>query len=255
MNERPLILITNDDGIYAPGIYALWEAMIKLGDVFVAAPDTEKSAVGHAITLSDPIRVQKVERKNGFKGYAVAGTPADSVKIAVRALMEREPDLVISGINSGANVGTSLIYSGTVSAATEGTLLNIPSIAISLASLTATDFRLAGRVAESVVARVLKNGLPAGTLLNINVPNVAEDQVRGYKFTRQGDLHYREGFDRREDPRGRVYYWMTGQILEPKLDEDSDHRALTDNYISITPIHYRLTDEDYLREMQNWELP
>ncbi len=254
MPDRPLILITNDDGIHAPGIYALWEAMSELGDVFVAAPDTEKSAVGHAITISDPIRVTEVSRKNGFSGYAVAGTPADCVKIAVRALMDREPNLVISGINSGANVGTSLIYSGTVSAATEGTILGIPSIAISLASLQAKDFSVAAEAAGKMARLVLKQGLPKGTLLNVNIPVAAADEIKGYMVTQQGSLHYKEGFDKREDPRGKVYYWMTGQLVEPEDSLDIDSRALSENYISVTPVHYRLTDEDFLPTLKTWDL-
>lgn len=255
MNPKPLILITNDDGIFAPGIFALYQALRSFAQVCVVAPVTEKSAVGHAITISDPLRVQEITRKDDFHGYAVDGTPADCVKIAIRALMERQPDLVMSGINSGANVGTSLIYSGTVSAATEGTLLNIPSVAISVASLTTGDFRGAAAAAIEMARRVLKHGLPGGTLLNVNVPAVEPDKIRGYRVTRQGNLHYREGFDRREDPRGRVYYWMTGQMLEPEKNHASDSWALNQNYISVTPVHYRLTDEDFLPDLKSWELP
>ncbi len=252
MEKRPLILITNDDGIHAPGIFALWEAMGEIGDVIVVAPESEKSAVGHAITISDPIRVMEITRKSGFEGYAVAGTPADCVKIAVRALMDREPDLVVSGINSGANVGTSLIYSGTVSAATEGTILKIPSIAISLASLQAKDFSVAAKVAQKMARLVLKNGLPDGTLLNVNVPVAAEDEIKGYRVTRQGNLHYKEGFERREDPRGKIYYWMTGQLVEPEVAPDIDSRALNDNFISVTPVHYRLTDASFIEDLNTW---
>lgn len=254
MNPRPLILITNDDGIFAPGIYALWDALKSYADIFIAAPDSEKSAVGHAITITDPIRVQEITRKNGFSGFAVTGTPADSVKIAVRALMDRKPDIVISGINSGANVGTSLMYSGTVSAATEGTILKIPSIAISLDSHISTDFQYAGKVALTVVKKVLQEGIPEGTLMNVNVPDAAEENIRGYKITSQGDLHYKEGFEKREDPRGRTYYWMTGQIVEPAGEQDADSIALSDNWVSITPVHYRLTNEEFLSDMKNWEL-
>ena len=254
MPNKPLILITNDDGIFAPGIFALWEAIHEIGEIFIAAPDTEKSAVGHAITISDPIRVEKISRKNGFSGYAVAGTPADCVKIAVRALMERPPDIVISGINAGANVGASLLYSGTVSAATEGTLLNIPSIAVSLDSLTVKDFSFAGKVAANMVRQILEKGLPTGTLLNVNVPALPESKVKGYKITRQGNSHYREGFDKREDPRGRTYYWMTGQLIEPTGSSDSDIQAVNQNWVSVTPIHYKLTNEEFLPELIDWDL-
>lgn len=255
MISKPLILVTNDDGIFAPGIYALWEAMKSIGEVFIVAPDTEKSAVGHAITISDPIRVQKIKRKNGFEGFAVNGTPADCVKIAVGALMDQKPDIVISGINSGANVGTSLMYSGTVSAATEGTILDIPSIAVSLDSLTTLDYRFAMKVAAIIVKSVMQNGLPKGTLLNVNVPAVKESLIKGYKITRQGELHYLEGFDRREDPRGRVYYWMTGQIIEPVGQADTDSHALSNNWISVTPVHYRLTNDEFMEVLKTWDLP
>ena len=166
--SKPSILISNDDGIFAPGIYALWQAMSEIGDTIVVAPNTEKSAVGHAITISDPIRIEEVRRSNGFKGYAVNGTPADSVKIAVKSIMKDKPDIIVSGINAGANVGQSLLYSGTISAASEGTLLGIPSIAISLDALRDMDFSTSKVVAKKIVNKVLEYGLPNETLLNIN---------------------------------------------------------------------------------------
>ncbi len=169
--KRPSILIANDDGIFADGIYALWEAMSDIGETTVVAPNTEKSAVGHAITISDPIRIEKVKRSGGFRGYAVNGTPADSVKIAVKAIMDKKPDIIISGINAGANIGQSLLYSGTISAATEGTFLGIPSIAISLDSIRGGDWSGAKIVAKKVVKAMMENDLPHGTLLNVNVPS------------------------------------------------------------------------------------
>jgi 5'-nucleotidase len=253
MSANPLILVTNDDGIHAPGIFALWEAMSEIGEVAVVAPDTEKSAVGHAITISDPIRIQKVKRHDGFEGFAVKGTPADSVKIAVRALLDREPDIIISGINLGANVGTNVIYSGTVSAATEGTLLGIQSIAISLDSVTDEDFGSAKRVAKTVVRQVLANQLPPGTLLNVNVPNLPWERIRGYQVTRQGNVYFRDWFESREDPRGRVYYWMTGEIVDPNSTEGVDSHALQNGYVSITPIHYQLTNLEFLDQLKKWK--
>jgi 5'-nucleotidase len=249
---RPKILVTNDDGIFAPGIYALWEAMREIGEVTVVAPDTEKSAVGHAITITDPIRVQQINRKNGFVGFAVKGTPADCVKIAGRALMKSPPDIVVSGINSGANVGSNIIYSGTVSAATEGTILGIPSIAISLNSVKGGDMNASQKVAKTVVKKVLKNGLPKGVLLNVNVPNVPLDIIKGYRITKQGKIVFKDQFEKREDPHGKFYYWMKGEIIND-TNKDTDGYAIQNDFVSITPIHYQLTNELFLKTLKNWE--
>jgi len=254
MKKTPTILITNDDGIHAPGIYALWEALKEIGNTTVVAPDTEKSAVGHAITLSDPIRIQKIERHGGFKGYAVDGTPADCVKIAVRSLMKDSIDIVVSGINSGANVGNDIIYSGTVSAATEGIFYNIPSVAISLDALRGGDFEASKIIAIQIVQSVLLNKIPNGTLLNINIPDLTQDQIKGYRVTEQGKSYFRDWFDKREDPRGRLYYWMSGEVVNPDNDPKLDNNAMKDGYVSVTPIHYQLTNNDYLSTLKNWDL-
>jgi 5'-nucleotidase len=253
MNQRPNILVTNDDGIFAPGIYALWEAMQEIGNTTVVAPDTEKSAVGHAITITDPIRVERIQRKNGFDGFAVKGTPADCVKIAGRSLMKTPPNIVISGINSGANVGSNIIYSGTVSAATEGTILGIPSIAISLNSIKGGDMTASQRVAVTVVNKVLENGLPKGVLLNVNVPNIPFDSIKGYRVTKQGKLVFKDRFEKREDPRGKFYYWMKGEIIND-TNSDTDGFAIQNDYISITPIHYQLTKDSFLKILESWKL-
>ena len=252
MNKRPNILVTNDDGIFAPGIYALWEAMQEIGNVTVVAPDTEKSAVGHAITITDPIRVEQIHRKNGFEGFAVKGTPADCVKIAGRSLMKIPPDLVVSGINSGANVGSNIIYSGTVSAATEGTIIGIPSIAISLNSIKGGDMTASQKVAKTVVKKVLENGLPNGVLLNVNIPNIPFNSIKGYKITKQGKLVFKDRFEKREDPRGKFYYWMKGEIIND-TNPDTDGFAIQNDFISITPIHYQLTEELFLKTLKSWE--
>ena len=251
MNKRPKILVTNDDGIFAPGIYALWEAMQEIGEVTVVAPDTEKSAVGHAITITDPIRVQQIHRRNGFEGFAVKGTPADCVKIAGRSLMKKPPDIVVSGINSGANVGSNIIYSGTVSAATEGTIIGIPSIAISLNSIKGGDMTASQKVAITVVNKVLENGLPKGILLNVNVPNIREESIKGYRMTKQGKLVFKDRFEKREDPRGKFYYWMKGEIIND-TNSDTDGFAIQNDYIIITPIHYQLTEESFLETLKSW---
>jgi len=252
MNNKPKILVTNDDGIFAPGIFALWKAMSKIGDVTVVAPDSEKSAVGHAITLTDPIRVQEINGRNGYTGFAVKGTPADCVKIACRALMKTPPDIVVSGINSGANIGSDVIYSGTVSAATEGTILGIPSIAMSLTSIQGGNMSASQNAAEKVVKNVFKNGLPDGTLLNVNVPNTPQEDIKGYRITKQGNTIFKDKFEKREDPRGKYYYWMSGEHTKD-YDEDTDGFAVQNGYISITPIHYQLTKKSFLNTLNSWE--
>ncbi len=253
-NNKPFILITNDDGIFAPGIYALWEAMTTLGDVAVVAPDTEKSAVGHAITIADPIRTQPVTRRSGFKGYAVTGTPADCVKIAVRSLLDRTPDLIISGVNAGANVGNNIIYSGTVSAATEGTMLGIPSIAISLNSFRGDHWETAQKYALLFATKTLDHSLPRGTLLNVNVPDLSEEEIRGIRLARQGQVYFKDWFEQREDPRGRRYYWMTGEIVDPSEGDSADSVLLQRGFVTVTPIHYQLTHESFLKDMESWGL-
>jgi len=250
--SQPSILISNDDGIYSDGIYALWESMSEIGDTIVVAPNTEKSAVGHAITLSDPIRIEEVSRSGDFSGYAVNGTPADSVKIGVKAIMNSKPDIIISGINHGANVGQSLLYSGTISAATEGTFLGIPSIAISLDALRDCDFTTAKAVAKKVVNAVLENGLPKDTLLNVNVPKDRKNGIRGYQVTHQGSIYFKDHFEKREDPRGRLYYWMTGDIIDPDTDLKSDGVALKEGYVSVTPLQLQMTNMDFTHELNEW---
>ena len=250
--SAPLILISNDDGIYAPGIYALWEAMSEIGKTTVVAPNTEKSAVGHAITIYDPIRIEKVIRSNGFEGYAVNGTPADSVKIAVQAIMKKKPDLIISGINAGANVGQSLLYSGTISAASEGTLLGIPSIAISLDVLRNMNFSTSKVVATKIASMVINNSLPKDTLLNVNVPKDIEGGINGYQVTRQGAIYFKDNFDKREDPRGRIYYWMSGEVRDTDNDIKSDGVAIKKGYVSITPLQLKMTNFDFIDELNDW---
>ena len=248
------ILLTNDDGINARGLTTLRESIKEIADVIVVAPETEQSAVGHAITLSDPLRVREVERNGEFIGYAVNGTPADCVKIAVRAILKDPPDMIVSGINLGANIATNVIYSGTVSAATEGTILGIPSIAISLATFVNPDFSFAANFAKRLALTTHENGLPDGTLLNVNVPNVASDKIKGVVFTRQGSSRFREEFDKRIDPRGHIYYWQGGEMLFFDEDSDADSGAIKSDMVSVTPIHYDLTDHKFLEKLKNWKI-
>ncbi len=248
------ILVTNDDGIYTDGIYWLWEAVKDFGNALVVAPDTEKSAVGHAITITNPLRTKYVNRRGGFSGYAVNGTPADCVKIAVRSILKSPPDLVVSGINYGANVGTNVIYSGTVSAATEGTFLGIPSVAVSIDSHHPEDFKPATDITQNTLNKVLEFGLPEGTLLNVNVPDIPGAMIKGTRITTQGNAYFKDRFEKREDPRGNIYYWMTGESIDPDSSGNTDNWALKDGYISVTPIHYKLTNETFMSDLESWEI-
>ena len=248
------ILITNDDGIYAEGIRMLYLALEDLGELTVVAPDTERSAVGHAITLSDPLRVKNVSRGGRFFGYAVTGTPADCVKIGIRAILSERPDIVVSGINLGPNVGYSVLYSGTVSGATEGAMLGIPSIAVSLGTFENADYGYAARFARKTVDMVARHkGLPRGTLLNINIPAVAPGQIKGVRIVKQSERAIEERFDKREDPRRRTYYWLTGEIIESDGQDDADLETLRNNYVTITPIHCDMTNYDFLETLKGWE--
>ncbi len=251
---RPYILLTNDDGINAGGLYALWEEIRRLGDVAIVAPDSERSAAGHSITLTEPLRATKVFRDDSLYGYGVNGTPADSVKVAVKALLDRTPDLVVSGINLGPNTGTNVIYSGTVSAATEAAILGIRAIAVSLGTFVNPDYGAAARFAGSLAEQVLGRKEPSRLLLNVNVPAVPAGEIRGVKVTHQGIARFQEVMEERVDLRGRKYYWLGGEMDRPSDDHGSDHTALLENFISVTPLHYNMTDYALLPELKKWEL-
>lgn len=253
-NPRMKILLSNDDGIYAPGIRALYDAVRNLGEVSVVAPAVEQSAMGHAITLSDPIKTSKVYRDGEFFGYAVGGTPADCVKLAVCGLLEARPDLIISGINLGPNAGISVLYSGTVSAATEGTILGIPSLAVSINTFADPIWPTAARVARYLAVQAQRHGLPDHTLLNINVPNLPLAQLKGLAVTRMGPSRFVEVFDRRTDPRGNVYYWMDGTLEQTGETEGTDLHALNEGKVSLTPIWFDLTNQAALPRLREWSL-
>lgn len=250
--KRPCILVSNDDGIDAPGIFAVVRELKKIGDVVVVAPDKQQSAVGHAITMNFPLRAKEFKKDGAFFGYAVEGTPADSVKLAVKALLKQKPDLLVSGVNHGANTAISIIYSGTVSAATEGTILGIPSIAISLTTYGPPDFRYAAKFARKLGQLVLKKGLPEGTLLNVNVPPLPEKDIRGVAVTRQGRAVWNDTFDVRRDPANKEYYWLTGALEDRDKGLEFDQSAIREEYVSVTPIHYDLTDYAMVETMKRW---
>ena len=237
------ILVTNDDGIDSAGIYALVQAMRRLGDVVVVAPDRQQSAVGHALTVASPLRATKVHRDGSFYGWAINGTPADCVKLGVSTLLDHRPDMVVSGINHGSNTSVNAIYSGTVSAATEGTLMGIPSMAVSLATFDVTaDMALAAEVAYDIASRLFDLQLPAGTLLSVNVPPIARVDFKGLRVTRQGRSEWKDAYDVRTDPQGKPYYWLTGEFVTVREVEDADDLVVKDGWAAITPIHYELTN-------------
>lgn len=246
------ILVSNDDGIDAPGIFSLVQEMKKIGNVTVVAPDKQQSAVGHAITMNYPLRVKEFKKDGKFFGYAVQGTPADCIKLAVRAILKREPDLVVSGINHGSNTAISIIYSGTVSAATEGTILGIPSIAVSLTTHAPADFRYAAKFARKLALLIGKRGLPPSTLLNVNIPPLEAKEIKGVLITRQGKAIWNDIFDHRRDPNNREYYWLTGGLEKVDKDLEFDEAAVRSNYISVTPIQYDLTDYKMFETMKKW---
>jgi 5'-nucleotidase len=242
----PVILVTNDDGIHAPGLAALAEALAALGEVHVVAPDREQSAVGHALTLHRPLRVERI----GERKFSVNGTPSDCVNLAVLGLLPEAPVLVASGVNHGSNLGDDVTYSGTVSAAMEGTLLGVPSMAVSQADPDAEGFDGAATVARAVAMRLLVEGLPAKTLLNVNVPRGA---IKGVRLTRLGHRVYREKVIREVDPRGRPYYWIGAGPPEWAEDSGADIAAVHDGFASVTPLHLDLTHHGALGRMTEWE--
>jgi 5'-nucleotidase len=251
---RPLILLTNDDGIYSQGILAAWQELRRVAEVQVVAPDAERSAVGHAITLLLPLRTKEVIRRRVRFGYAVNGMPADCVKIAVKAILPRKPDLVVSGINLGSNTGTNVIYSGTVSAATEARILGIPSIAVSLATFTDPDFSYAARFTRKLALAVISHGLPDKTLLNVNVPNLPEEKIKGVAITRQGDSRVEERFEKRTDPRNQTYYWLDGTFRIQEPNKEADAAMVSKGYVSITPVQYDLTAYSAIETLKGWDL-
>jgi len=244
------ILLTNDDGIYARGLSALYDELSREADCLIVAPEIEQSAVGHAITLSRPLMVRSATKGGNFLGYAVCGTPADCVKIGIKELAEQKPDLVVSGINRGSNCGNNLIYSGTVSAATEAAMMGVTSIAISLDSHKEADFTFAARIARKIVRLIAANPSLAGGAFNVNVPCLPEDQIRGIAVVCQGRSNIIETFEKRIDPRDNVYYWISAELLTAVEDLQTDVGALSQGYITITPIQYDLTRYAMLDELQ-----
>ena len=253
--NKPLILVCNDDGITAPGIKATVEVMSTFGQVVVVAPDSPQSGMGHAITINKPLRMIKNNQfGNEIESYQCSGTPADCVKLAVDKVLHRKPDLLVSGINHGSNSSINVIYSGTMSAAMEGAIEGIPSLGFSLLDFSwDADFSAAKVYMEMIIQNVFHHGMPKNTLLSVNIPNVSQEQINGVKVCRQARAKWVEEFDKRQDPSGQDYYWLTGHFeAYDHHQEDTDVWALENGCVSVVPIQYDMTDHQYLDRMKEW---
>lgn len=249
------ILVTNDDGIFADGIYKLAKTLSNDHEVFVVAPDRQRSATGHAITMHHPLRAQKIKFfDTDLAAWSVDGTPSDCIKLGLEAILDKKPDFVISGINDGPNLGTDVLYSGTVSAAIEGAIHGIQSMAVSMAYTKNIDYDIGANFAYNMVEKLQKDRLPSDTLLNINIPQYKKEDILGAKVTSLGVRRYKNSFVERVDPRGKSYYWLGGEIVEETQGENSDIKCIKDKYISITPIHYDLTKYDLIKTIEEWNI-
>lgn len=248
MASPPIILLTNDDGINSEGLHVLARELKDLGEVYIVAPDRERSAASHSLTLHRPLRVEKLSENV----FSVDGTPADCVYLGVNGILETRPSLVASGINKGGNMGEDVIYSGTVSAAMEGMILGIPSFAISIIGRGDFHFDSAAKFAKRLASEMLRHEWPKDTLLNINVPNLPWDMIKGFKITRQGKRRFNNRIVEKVDPRGKKYYWIGGESLAPEPIEESDYLAVNEGYISITPLHLDLTNYESIGILKKW---
>jgi 5'-nucleotidase len=254
-NMEKLILVTNDDSVNAKGIQSLVKIASTLGRVVVVAPDKPQSGMGHAITLSDPIRLNRVWMFGDVEAYSSSGTPVDCVKLAIYEVLERKPDLVLSGINHGENSSTNVLYSGTMSAAIEGAMEGLPSIGFSLSDFSSeADFMQYEAYVSRIISKALKEDFPKFTCLNVNIPNVPASDISGIKVCTQAHAFWADRFDKREDQFGRPYYWLTGEFGEVNPQEDSDLHALYRGFISIVPTQFDLTNHKILDEIKNWHL-
>ncbi len=254
--KKPLILVTNDDGVFAKGILALSAAMTKLGDVVVVAPDKPQSGMGHAVTINNLLRLYPVKYEVPvMAAYSCSGTPVDCVKLAIYKVMHRKPDLIVSGINHGSNSSINVIYSGTMSAAVEGAVESIPSIGFSLLDHSAeADFDAAARVAGILATNALEKGIPEGVCLNVNIPKGPFNEIHGIKVCRQAKAYWEDNFDVRKDPAGKDYYWLTGEFKNLDEGDDTDEAALANNFVSVVPVHCDLTAYHAISHLQHWKL-
>ena len=252
--ERPLILVTNDDGINAPGIRTLISIMKEIGDIIVVAPDSPQSGMGHAITINSTLHSSRITPKDSeIIEYSCSGTPADCVKLAINELMPRKPDLCVSGINHGSNSSINVIYSGTMSAAIEAGIEGVPAIGFSLLDYRwNADFEQSKNFISTITLNALNNGIPKGVVLNVNIPSVRKSDIKGVKICRQAMAYWIEEFDKRKNPLGQEYYWLTGKFINEDLGEDTDEWALNNNFISIVPVKFDLTAHHAIKGLNQW---
>ena len=256
MAKKPLILVTNDDGINAPGIRTLISVMKDLGEVVVVAPDSPQSAMGHAITINSTLYVERINMdNNSLKEYSCSGTPADCVKLAVNEILDRVPDICVSGINHGSNSSINVIYSGTMSAALEAGIEGIPAIGFSLLDYNWTaNFEATKKYVKTITQNVLTHGLSKGVVLNVNIPKLSEKDIKGVKICRQAKANWEEQFDKRQNPQGRDYYWLTGKFVNLDHGEDTDEWALENGYVSVVPVQFDLTAHHCIQNLNTWDL-
>ena len=252
--EKPLILVTNDDGINAPGIRCLIDVMSEIGEVIVVAPDSPQSGMGHAITINSTLHCSKISPKSSKRlEYSCSGTPADCVKLAVNELMPRKPDLCVSGINHGSNSSINVIYSGTMSAAIEAGIEGIPAIGFSLLDYRwNANFSDSKKFIKKITLNALKNKIPKDVVLNVNIPTLKESEIRGIKICRQAKSYWVEEFDKRKNPLGQEYYWLTGKFNDKDKGEDTDEWALKNGFISIVPVEFDLTAHSAIKALNQW---
>ncbi|MEP0134640.1 MAG: 5'/3'-nucleotidase SurE [Eudoraea sp.] len=256
--QKPLILVTNDDGITAPGLRALVRYMKAIGEVVVVAPDSPQSGMGHAITLDNTLYSKKVTidfENGGHAEYSCSGTPADCVKLALQEILGRKPDLCVSGINHGSNSSINVIYSGTMSAAIEAGIEGIPAIGFSLCDYSwEANFKTAETAVKKIVVEALSNGIPKGVVLNVNIPKTNDEGIKGIKVCRQARANWKEKFDKRTNPMGKDYYWLTGEFELLDKGEDTDEWALSNGYISVVPTQFDLTAHHVIQDINSWSL-
>ena len=256
MSEKPLILVTNDDSIEAKGIASLVEAVKPLGDIVVVAPDTVQSGKGHAITIHEPLRLKKSKQFPGVEAYTCSGTPVDCVKLGIYEIMHQRPTILVSGVNHGSNAATNVLYSGTMSAAVEGAIEGITSIGFSLLDHDHdADFGASIYYAEKITQMVIKNDLPKGVCLNVNIPKGKLNELNGIKICRQGRAYWEDSFDKRKDPSGMDYYWLTGDYTYTDKGEDTDLWALSNNYVSVVPTQFDMTAHHLISNLnEEWDI-
>jgi len=253
--KRPLILVTNDDSYHAKGIQCLVEAVAPFGELLIVAPENPQSGMGHAITIEDPLKLKEIDDFGEHKAFACSGTPVDCVKLTIYGILNRKPDLIVSGINHGANFSINVIYSGTMSAAVEGALEGVPSIGFSLLDYDKdADFDAAKITVATVVREALNQGIPRGTCLNVNIPKGRPEDIKGIKICRQGKGHWQDDFVKRETPMGKPYWWLSGKFENLDKGTDTDTWALENGHVSVVPVHYDMTAHKEIATLNNWDL-